>query len=82
MSERLICLCGREFYQDNAYGNHQRSCKRTKKRLSGALEKAKEIFAQKRQKITHVALAPSPAPTVPFLTEGDVCDTISVSSLR
>lgn len=45
------CLCGREFYQQNTYGKHQRSCKSTKKRLAGALDRAKEIWTQKKQKL-------------------------------
>ena len=49
------CLCGRVFDQENTYGKHQRSCKRTKKRLSGALDTAKELWAQKRRKHVHVA---------------------------
>lgn len=48
------CLCGREFYQQNTYGKHQRSCKSTKKRLTGALDRAKEIWAQKKQKLVHI----------------------------
>jgi hypothetical protein len=51
----IECFCGRQFSQDNAYGNHRRSCKRTKKRLSGVLDKAKDIFVQKKQKVSHVA---------------------------
>jgi len=47
------CLCGKEFSFENAYGKHQRTCQRTKKRLSGALDKTKEIWALKRQKLAH-----------------------------
>jgi hypothetical protein len=52
----LECICGRTFSQENAYGKHRRSCKLTKKRLSGALDKAKEVFAQKRRKVSQAAL--------------------------
>lgn len=59
--DKFFCLCGREFYQQNAYGKHQRSCKSTKKRLTGALDKAKEIWAQKKQKLVHIDLASTSA---------------------
>lgn len=45
-----ICLCGKEFTQLNAYNRHQRSCTKTKKRLSGALEKAKAIWDAKKHR--------------------------------
>jgi hypothetical protein len=46
------CLCGRIFTQTYAYTNHLRNCKKTKTRLSSALEKAKErYYANKRRKI-------------------------------
>jgi hypothetical protein len=45
------CLCGRVFTQTYAYTNHSRNCKKTKTRLSSALEKAKEqYYANKRRK--------------------------------
>jgi hypothetical protein len=45
------CLCGRIFTQTYAYTNHSRICKKTKTRLSSALEKAKErYYANKRHK--------------------------------
>ena len=45
------CVCGRVFTQTYAYTNHSRNCKKTKTRLSSALEKAKErYFAKKRCK--------------------------------
>lgn len=46
------CLCGRIFTQTYAYTNHLRNCKKTKTRLSSALEKAKErYYANKHRKI-------------------------------
>jgi hypothetical protein len=46
-----VCLCGRTFSSPQAYSYHRRGCQKTKKRLSGALEKAKGIWqAKKRQK--------------------------------
>jgi hypothetical protein len=53
-----ICVCGRAFSAPQAYTFHQRSCQRTKKRLLGALEKAKDILqARKRRKVESVLLA-------------------------
>jgi hypothetical protein len=46
-----VCICGRTFSVQQAYTCHKRSCQKTKKRLAGALEKAKEVWqANKRQK--------------------------------
>ncbi|KAH7904408.1 hypothetical protein BJ138DRAFT_1138545 [Hygrophoropsis aurantiaca] len=46
------CVCGRSFFQPNAFSTHERSCSRTKKRLSGALVKAKELWSsRKRQRV-------------------------------
>ena len=44
------CLCGREFFQVSALKNHQRSCQRSKKRLSSALAKAKDVWTSKKRK--------------------------------
>jgi hypothetical protein len=45
------CACGRTFSLPQAYTYHKRGCQRTKKRLSGALERAREVWqAKKRQK--------------------------------
>jgi len=46
------CLCGRSFSQASTFTNHTRTCQRTKKRLSLALDKAKETWAaRKRQRL-------------------------------
>jgi hypothetical protein len=51
------CVCGRAFSLPQAYTFHQRSCQKTKKRLLGALEKAKDILqARKRRKVESVVL--------------------------
>ena len=67
----FTCLCGRIFYQNHAYGSHQKSCKGTKKRLSSALNKASQIFAQKRQKLVHATSASTSAGT--SLSAGTHC---------
>ena len=53
----LKCFCGKKFCHENAFGKHQRSCVRTRKRLSGALGVAREMFAQKKQKVVYGPLA-------------------------
>lgn len=44
-----VCTCGRGFAQLNAYGNHQRVCKKRKKHLSNALAKAKEVWTARKR---------------------------------
>jgi hypothetical protein len=52
-----ICPYGRTFSVPQVYTYHKRSCKKTKKWLSGTLEKAKEVWwAKKRQKVDNEAL--------------------------
>jgi hypothetical protein len=68
----MVCICGRTFSVQQAYTCHKRSCQKTKKRLAGALEKAKEVWqANKRQKreakATKEALALA-GPSHPSLT--------------
>lgn len=59
----LTCLCGRSFAHEYAYSKHQRyGCAKSKKRLLGALLKAKEIvLAKKRRRLdsTNEVLHPS-----------------------
>jgi hypothetical protein len=51
-----VCICGRTFSVQQAYTYHKRSCEKTKKRLSGALEKAKEVWqANKRRRMEEKA---------------------------
>jgi hypothetical protein len=45
------CICGRTFIQPSALHYHQRSCTKTKKRLAGALSKAKEAWGRKKRRI-------------------------------
>jgi hypothetical protein len=46
---RQTCTCGRTFPHLAAFKNHQNKCKRSMSRLSIALAKAKEVFANKKQ---------------------------------
>jgi hypothetical protein len=49
------CICGRTFSVPQAYTCHKRSCQKTKKRFSSALEKAKEVWqVKKRRKMEQV----------------------------
>lgn len=55
------CVCGRTFSVPQAYTCHKRSCQKTKKRLAGALEKAKEVWqAKKRRKMGEMAERQAP----------------------
>ena len=44
------CLCGRAFSHTSALSNHIRSCQKTKKRLSGALDKAREVWSGRKRR--------------------------------
>ncbi len=57
------CSCGRTFTHDGAFKNHQNTCKKSKKRLSLALKKAKELFAKKQNASTSNTIE-SPEPSV------------------
>lgn len=46
----LSCLCGKTFSQQNALANHTRSCKSSKKRLSSALDLAKDVWQRRKKK--------------------------------
>jgi hypothetical protein len=47
------CVCGRTFTVPQGFFYHQRSCLKEKKRLSDALEKAREVLrARKRRKMS------------------------------
>jgi hypothetical protein len=46
------CVCGRTFTRPNALNYHRRTCSMSKKRFSGALAKAKEVWnVRKRRRI-------------------------------
>jgi hypothetical protein len=56
-----VCCCGRTFTVPQAYTFHKRSCNKTKKRLSSALDKAKDIWqAKKRRKLEEKQSDPVP----------------------
>lgn len=46
----LSCLCGKTFSQQNAFTNHTRSCKSSKKRLASALDLAKDVWQRRKKK--------------------------------
>ena len=43
------CHCGRVFAQVYAYTNHQRTCKKSRKRLAGALAMAQEVWRVRKR---------------------------------
>ena len=55
-SRDYLCPCGRSFQQDSALTKHQRTCSKTKKRLSSALETAKEVWRDKKRRRTSSTL--------------------------
>lgn len=58
-SLQLECCCGRTFLQTNAYSNHQKSCKKTKTRLSSALFGARDTW-QRLKRARTVVEPPQP----------------------
>jgi hypothetical protein len=47
-----VCTCGRTFCVPQAFTHHKNSCRKTKKRLASALERAREVWvAKKRRKV-------------------------------
>ena len=47
-----ICVCGRSFSRVSDFTKHERGCIKGKKRLSGALTKAKEIYQRKKSRMS------------------------------
>ena len=45
-----VCSCGRSFSHFGAFSKHQTSCRSTKKRLSSALSKAREVWASRKRR--------------------------------
>jgi hypothetical protein len=50
-------VCGRIFSDIGAFTRHEKTCKRCKKRLLGALEKAKEIYESKKLASVSILMA-------------------------
>jgi hypothetical protein len=55
------CICGRIFSLPQAYTFHQRGCQKTKKRMLGALEKARDILQAKKRRKTEVVADTGPS---------------------
>ena len=49
------CICGRTFTAPQGYTNHLRVCKKTKTRLSSALDKARQIWQANKRRKTEAA---------------------------
>lgn len=50
LSPSYTCVCGRSHDRPGTLALHQRSCGKTKKRLFGALEKAKDTWNAKKKR--------------------------------
>ena len=50
MAEQFFqtCVCGRSFSRVSDFTKHERGCTKGKKRLSGALSKAREVYQRKK----------------------------------
>ena len=50
MAEQFFqtCVCGRCFSRVSDFTKHERGCTKGKKRLSGALSKAREVYQRKK----------------------------------
>lgn len=46
-----ICVCGRTFNDVGAFTRHEKGCRKGRKRLSGALARAKQVFSAKRARL-------------------------------
>lgn len=66
----MLCLCGRSFMQPNAFSKHTRTCQKSKKRLSSALEQAKQTWpGRKRRRLD----ADEPVIIHPPILPGLIC---------
>jgi len=46
------CICGRSFYAAGALRKHLRSCEKGKKRMSGAIDRARDLWrSRKKQRL-------------------------------
>ena len=52
----VMCICGHSFSQATALTNHKRSCKSSKKRLSSALEKARQLWTGSKRRRLEVGV--------------------------
>jgi hypothetical protein len=60
------CDCGRLFAQPSALVKHRRTCQKAKKRLSSALDKAKQAWTGRKQRRLDIADPPA-SPTASAL---------------
>ena len=69
------CACGRSFSQENSFNKHRRVCQKSKKRLSSALDKAKQLWTGKKRR----RLNPDDSETT--VNEPSLAGLIPISSL-
>src|ERR1700733_13753170 len=84
------CSCGRTFDQPSAYSKHNRTCSKTKKRLSSALQQAREKWTGSSAKRRRVDMTAEPSvsqePCMAGLsripeTTTDVCNSPCILSM-
>jgi hypothetical protein len=46
----LQCICGKSFLLHSALNHHTRTCTRSKKQITSALSKAKQVFEERRER--------------------------------
>jgi hypothetical protein len=72
--EALHCACGRSFLLPGALSKHRGTCTTSKKRLSGALDKAKKLWTGRKRRHLETdaptALDPSPVGATLSSTQG------------
>jgi hypothetical protein len=68
------CVCGRSFAAGTGFSNHMRMCRQSKKRLSTALDMAREAFQVRKKSrtsfssILHKGVCSIPSSVVMLLT--------------
>jgi hypothetical protein len=67
------CVCGRAYADIGAFTRHEKTCRKGKKRLSGALARVKEIYNAKR------ARRRAPSPILGSFADGEVANTSSTT---
>lgn len=55
-------MCGHVFTQLNTFNIHQRNCKKGRKRLAGALAKARELWSTRKRRRIDTTDADVPSP--------------------
>ena len=78
----LVCVCGRSFSLPTALSKHERSCKSSKKCLSGALENARRFLTGNKRRRLHIDAAEVNQHPPPGLMPESSLDTIVDPEVR